>query len=145
MFLDWREHYWHIRKWQWRPCTWYNGVARSSNIRLYVYSPSFLFLLSRTNSLLEGLDYPYLTTLLPNSTVEIHLLEDQSIKQVVAAPPTSRPTSPLIAGQPRPISGGRIALANSVNGYMVPSSERSDKMRKTSVPLRRGALGAIAA
>ncbi|KZP16915.1 hypothetical protein FIBSPDRAFT_747884 [Athelia psychrophila] len=90
------------------------------------------------------LDYPYLTTLLPNSTVEIHLLEDQSIKQVVSAPPTSRPTSPPIDGQPRPILGGRIGLANSLSGFMVPSSERSDKMRKTSVPLQRGAPVAAA-
>ncbi|KAF7970539.1 hypothetical protein HWV62_23701 [Athelia sp. TMB] len=85
------------------------------------------------------LDYPYLTTLLPNSTVEIHLLEDQSIKQVVSAPPTSRPASrPTSPGQQGPVEWGRLGLANSLNGFMVPSSERSDKMRKIAVPLRRG-------
>jgi hypothetical protein len=74
----------------------------------------------------SGLDYPYVTALLPNDTIEIHNLETQSIVQVLSTPPTSPPTTP-----------GRSNLATCLNGYMVPSTERSDKMRMTSVPLIR--------
>jgi len=75
------------------------------------------------------LDYPYITALLPNDTIEIHNLETQSIVQVLSSPPTSPSTAP---------SGpDRSNLATCLNGYMVPSTERSDKMRMTSVPLIR--------
>lgn len=80
-----------------------------------------------------GLDYPYVTTLLPNDTIEIHSIETQSIIQVISAPPTSRPTSPFGRGK----SSDRASLAASLSGYMVPSAQRSDKMRKTPVPLLR--------
>jgi len=79
------------------------------------------------------LDYPYITALLPNKTIEIHSLETQEIVQVVPAPSTSPPTTPSGRGQ----LTDRLSLAASLNGYMVPSTERSDKMRMTSVPLFR--------
>lgn len=87
--------------------------------------------------LLPGLDYPYITTLLPNSTIEIHSVETQAIVQVIGAPPASSspPTSPngQIAAQ-----GQRLGLTSSVGGYLVPSSQKSDKMRMVSVGLMRG-------
>jgi len=80
-----------------------------------------------------GLDYPYVTALLPNDTIEIHSIESQSIVQVISAPPASRPTTPSGHGQ----LADRLTLKACLNGYMVPSTEQSDKMRMTSVPLFR--------
>ncbi|KII87649.1 hypothetical protein PLICRDRAFT_92587 [Plicaturopsis crispa FD-325 SS-3] len=67
------------------------------------------------------LDYPYITTLLPNNTIEIHSIETQAIAQVISAP--SLPS--------------RLALSASPNGYFVPSQQRSEKMRLTPVRLLR--------
>jgi vacuolar protein sorting-associated protein 3 len=72
-----------------------------------------------------GFDHPYVTALLPNDTIEIHSLETQSIVQVISAPKSRRH------------SENRSHLATCLNGYMVPSTEQSDKMRMISVPLRR--------
>ncbi|KDQ58326.1 hypothetical protein JAAARDRAFT_128998 [Jaapia argillacea MUCL 33604] len=68
-----------------------------------------------------SLDYPYITTLLPNGTIEIHNIETQLIAQVVAASDTPR-----------------TSLIGSFNGYLVPSRERSDKMKMKKVGLVRG-------
>ena len=78
-----------------------------------------------------ALDYPYITTLLPNETIEIHSIETQAIVQVVPAP-----TDVQVPG--------RKKLAASANGFFVPSSQRSDKLRKTPVRLvrRKGTPGA---
>jgi vacuolar protein sorting-associated protein 3 len=76
-----------------------------------------------------GLDYPYIATLLPNGTIEIHSVETQSIVQVI--PPPSSTISPENLT-------GRLRLASCLNGYFVPSSQKTDKMRMTSVPLMRG-------
>lgn len=86
---------------------------------------------------MTGFDYPYIFALLPNKTIEIHSLETQEIVQVVSAPSMSRPTSPTGRVQ----LADRLGLVASLNGYMVPSNERSDKMRMTSVPLFRQAVG----
>lgn len=79
------------------------------------------------------LDYPYITALLPNDTIEIHNLESQSIVQVISTSTTSPPTTPSGRGK----LTSRLTLATCLNGYMVPSTEQSDKMRMTSVPLLR--------
>ncbi|KAJ7754481.1 hypothetical protein B0H16DRAFT_1316315 [Mycena metata] len=68
-------------------------------------------------------DYPYIATLLPNRTVEIHSIETHSIVQVVPAP--SDDTEP------------RVALVAALSGYLVPSTQKSEKMRKVPVPLVR--------
>ncbi|KAJ8082934.1 hypothetical protein PM082_008792 [Marasmius tenuissimus] len=70
-------------------------------------------------------DYPYITTLLPNNTIEIHNVETQNIVQVVSAPAEDVP-------------GERDLLAASTAGYLVPSTQRSAKMRTVAVPLLRG-------
>jgi len=76
------------------------------------------------------LDYPYITTLLPNDTIEIHSIETLTMVQVVSAPPTSPTPS-------TPIPSDRKTLAWSAGGVMVPSSQRSSKLRSVSVPLLR--------
>lgn len=84
-------------------------------------------LVAKIFSTLAGLDYPYIATLLPNTTIEIHSVETQAIVQVI--PPT-------LTSSPGNLTD-RLRLASCLNGYLVPSSQRSDKMRMTSVPLLR--------
>ncbi|KAF6764087.1 hypothetical protein DFP72DRAFT_870684 [Ephemerocybe angulata] len=69
-----------------------------------------------------SLDYPYITTLLPDGTIEVHSVESQSIIQVIGPPGPSRPTSPS---------------SPSVCGYQVPSSQRAEHMKKVPVKLLR--------
>lgn len=71
------------------------------------------------------MDYPYVAALLPNQTIEIHNIETQAIAQVV-------PASTSIDG------GERVCLTSNVHSYIVPSTQRSDKLRAVSVPLLRG-------
>jgi len=79
------------------------------------------------------LDYPYITTLLPNNTIEIHSIETQTIVQVIPAPPIVSPRS-----SPGLSPSTRLSLATSLSGYLVPSTHRSDKMRTIPVRLLRG-------
>ncbi|KAI9567481.1 hypothetical protein HD554DRAFT_2192701 [Boletus coccyginus] len=72
------------------------------------------------------LDYPNLTTLLPNGTIEIHSVETQSIIQVVS-PPLDDDT----------VADQRIGLVASLGGYIVPFSEYSEKMRNTTLRFDR--------
>ncbi|KAJ7104527.1 hypothetical protein B0H15DRAFT_874301 [Mycena belliarum] len=69
-------------------------------------------------------DYPYIAALLPNRTVEIHSIESQVIMQVLPAPKDD--------AEPR------LALAAALSGYLVPSTQKSEKMRKVPVGLLRG-------
>lgn len=75
---------------------------------------------------LAALDYPYVTTLLPNDTIEIHNIETQSIVQVVPAPPED--------------TVDRKLLLSCANGFFVPSSQSSDKLRPVPIRLVRGKL-----
>ncbi|KAK0203709.1 hypothetical protein DFS33DRAFT_1333404 [Desarmillaria ectypa] len=72
-------------------------------------------------------DYPYITSLLPNGTIEVHGIETQSIVQVIPAPVPSSNTEPM----------QRKKLVPSLQGYLVPSAEKSAKMRKVPVNLLR--------
>ncbi|KAG6902189.1 hypothetical protein C0995_003285 [Termitomyces sp. Mi166 len=81
------------------------------------------------------LDYPYITTLLPNGTIEIHSIETQAIVQVIGADNSSDPTTPT--GQQDQQQRSRINLVSSCSGYLVPSVQRSEKMRSTQVRLLR--------
>ncbi|THU80066.1 hypothetical protein K435DRAFT_823770 [Dendrothele bispora CBS 962.96] len=74
------------------------------------------------------LDYPYITTLLPNDTIEIHNIESQNLAQVIPAPAPSSPDP----------STERARLVSSLSGYLVPSTQRSSKMRMVPVRLLRG-------
>ena len=99
-----------------------------------------------------GLDYPHVTTLLPNGTIEIHNIETQALVQVIGAPvtsptPTPRVSSPTVghhkcasSASVQPVTvnpGQRIGMAASLGGYLVPSTQRSDRMQKATVKLRR--------
>jgi len=72
------------------------------------------------------LDYPNITTLLPNGTIEIHSVETQSIIQVVPAP--------LDDDTP---ADQRVGLVASLGRYVVPFSEHSEKMRRTTLRFDR--------
>ncbi|KAF8903944.1 hypothetical protein CPB84DRAFT_1677706 [Gymnopilus junonius] len=74
------------------------------------------------------LDYPYITSLLPNNTIEIHSIESQSIVQVISAPAPSKTGEPDLR---------RLNLVSSIGGYLVPSTQRSDKMSTVPVKLLR--------
>ncbi|KAK0192609.1 hypothetical protein F5146DRAFT_511043 [Armillaria mellea] len=72
-------------------------------------------------------DYPYITSLLPNGTIEVHGIETQGIVQVIPAPVPSSNTEPI----------QRKKLIPSLQGYLVPSTEKSAKMRAVPVNLLR--------
>lgn len=101
---------------------------------------------------LAGLDYPYILSLLPNNTIEAHSVETQVIAQVIGAPvtspPPSKPSSPVkpsmhqrsASSTSRDVSIGssrRVNLMSSIGGYLVPSTQRSEKMRTVPVKLLR--------
>ncbi len=76
---------------------------------------------------MTGFDYPYAMTLLPNETVEIHSIETQALVQVVKTNSIAHsPTNP-----------GLSALIACANGFFVPSTQRSEKLRPTGVRLIR--------
>ncbi|KDR80363.1 hypothetical protein GALMADRAFT_62776 [Galerina marginata CBS 339.88] len=96
------------------------------------------------------LDYPHITSLLPNNTIEIHSIETQAIVQVIGAPAPSsspRPSPPNSASHRRSSSTNsksgdidplrRLNLVSSIGGYLVPSTQRSDKLRTVPVKLLR--------
>ncbi|PPQ78798.1 hypothetical protein CVT24_002374 [Panaeolus cyanescens] len=105
-----------------------------------------------------NLDYPHITSLLPNGTIEIHNVETQSIVQVIGAPVSSpspskstSPTKPS-SGHTRSTSSGsasksiepppakRLGIISSVGGYLVPSVQNSDKMKRVPFKLIRTPL-----
>lgn len=94
-------------------------------------APPFLYTVL-TNALPTGLDYPYVTALLPNNTIEIHSIETQAIVQVIGAPIPSGPP-----GEEGTNPRSRLNLIATLSGYLVPSTQRSDKMRTTPVRLLR--------
>jgi len=104
-------------------------------------------------TVISGLDYPYITSLLPNNTIEIHSVETQAIVQVVGAParamspdPSSPPGSASSGSHRRSASSSsargvdplqRLELVSSIGGYLVPSTQRSDKLRTVPFKLLR--------
>lgn len=72
------------------------------------------------------MDHPNVTALLGNGTIEVHDIETQSIVQVIPPPPENELEQ-----------GRRIGLVSSIGGYVVPSQEHGDKLRKMKVRLRR--------
>lgn len=71
-----------------------------------------------------GFDYPHITALLQNHSVEIHNVDTQSLVQIIP-PPTD---------DDKPVPQG---LSLATGGYIVPSA-RSDKLRTKTMPLLRG-------
>jgi len=73
------------------------------------------------------LDYPFITAILPNQTIDIHNIETQSLVQSIPAPPPSPTSSPR----------DRKQIVWSAGGYMVPATQGLRKLKITSVPLVR--------
>ena len=98
---------------------------------------------------LLGLDYPYVVSLLPNNTIEIHSVETQDIVQVIGAPASpasppksvrkntthSRSSSTVTSGDLD--SSERVNLVASIGGHLIPSTQRLDKLRTVPVRLLR--------
>jgi hypothetical protein len=121
-------------------------------LRLYVSLPCLHFadLFFFIDPLL-GLDYPYILSLLPNNAIEVHSIETQAIMQVISStpvtsPPSSKPTSPAAtqtthqrssSSSATADSSRRTNLISSVGGYLVPSTQRSEKMSMVPVKLLR--------
>lgn len=84
-----------------------------------------------------SLDFPYVTTLLANDTIEIHHIETQALVQVVPAPPELAPPFP---GMPAEVQ--RAALATIYGKYLVPSAKITEKMHMKPVKLLRPPMDA---
>jgi hypothetical protein len=111
----------------------------------------FIELILLTFVFILGLDYPYVTSLLPNNTIEIHSVETQDIVQVIGAPATSPPkvtstvrkntahsrSSSTVTTSVDPDSSERMNLVATVGGHLVPSTQRLDKLRTVPVRLLR--------
>ncbi|KAJ3538976.1 hypothetical protein NM688_g6433 [Phlebia brevispora] len=68
-------------------------------------------------------DYPHVTSLLSDNTIQIHNAETQAIVQIIPAPATA-------TGIPK-------ALICCVGGFFVPSMQRKEKLRPVPIKLRR--------
>lgn len=66
------------------------------------------------------LNYPYVTSLLPDETIEVHSIETQSILQTIKSPTSS---------------AGHVSLIASLYEHLAPSTEKSKKMRKIKIKL----------
>lgn len=79
-----------------------------------------------------GLDYPYVTALLPDQSIQVHDIESQEIAQVLPPPPppSLNATSPAAL-----LSAERRALAMSSSGFLVPLQQRPEKLVLTKVNL----------
>lgn len=78
-----------------------------------------------------ALEYPYVTALLPDQTIEVHNVESQEIVQTVPAPPPPLPNETSLAAL---LGAERRALAMSSNGFLVPS-QQSEKLALKKVNL----------
>jgi len=78
------------------------------------------------------LEYPYVTALLPDQTIQVHHVESQEIAQVVPAPPLPSPSETSLKAL---LGAERRTLAMSSSGFLVPSQGQSDKLRLRKVNL----------
>jgi len=71
------------------------------------------------------LDYPYVTALLPDQSIQVHDIESQELSQVLPPPPppSLNATSPSAL-----LSAERRALATSSTGFLVPLQHRPEKL-----------------
>ena len=79
-----------------------------------------------------ALEYPYVTALLPDQTIEVHSVESQEIVQTVPAPPLPLPNESSLAAL---LGAERRSLAMSSNGFLVPSQQQSEKLTLKKVNL----------
>jgi len=90
------------------------------------------------------LDYPYITSLLPDNTIQIHSIETQTVIQVIVNSPTHHRQSMSSRGERdtgRDMSSSSsrkvVDLISTSGGYAVPSTQKSSRLRKLAVPLLR--------
>ncbi|KAN0136306.1 hypothetical protein V8E53_005911 [Lactarius tabidus] len=78
------------------------------------------------------LDYPHVTALLPDQTIQVHDIESQEIAQVLPPPPppSLNATSPAAL-----LSAERRALATSSSGFFVPLQQQPEKLMLKKVNL----------
>ena len=69
-----------------------------------------------------GVDYPYITTLLPDNSILIHNLDGQTLVQTIPAGSAEE---------------HKRKFVRTFNGFLVPSLQESKKLQKVAVPLRR--------
>ena len=79
-----------------------------------------------------GLDYPYVTALLPDQTIQVHDIESQEVAQVLPPPP---PPSLNAASPSALLSAERRALATSSSGFLVPLQQRPEKLMLKKINL----------
>jgi hypothetical protein len=104
-----------------------NGrVTHFPFVRLLFLSPDIL-----AADCVIALEYPYVTALLPDQTIEVHNVESQDIVQTVPAPPPPLPNETSLAAL---LGAERRALAMSSNGFLVPS-QQSEKLALKKVNL----------
>ena len=148
--MDWDKYSWSVHFCRRRSRKGYSTVAKSSSFYLLVCVVSFR---AYSLTLFIGLDYPYVTSLLTNNTIEIHSVETQEIVQVIGAPVLSPATTPKITSPVRKNtahsrssstvttgnvdSSERLNLVASIGGHLVPSTQRLDKLRTVPVRLLR--------
>jgi hypothetical protein len=103
-------------------------VAESPTFCLFVLSSAHLF----AADCATALEYPYVTALLPDQTIEVHNVESQDIVQTVPAPPLPLPNETSLAAL---FGAERRSLAMSSNGFLVPSQQQSEKLTLKKVNL----------
>ncbi|KAI9438733.1 hypothetical protein H4582DRAFT_2057353 [Lactarius indigo] len=70
-------------------------------------------------------EYPHVTALLPDQTIQVHDIESQEIAQVLPPPPlpSLNEVSPSVL-----LGAERRALATSSNGFLVPLQQRPERL-----------------
>ena len=101
------------------PCAaLYSGLAtHCPSVRSVVYLSALLL----WSNCATGLDYPYITALLPDQSIQVHDVESQGIAQVLAPPP---PPSLKDISPSALLGAERRALSMSSSGFLVPLQQR---------------------
>ncbi|KAH9057206.1 hypothetical protein EDB87DRAFT_1578953 [Lactarius vividus] len=96
--------------------------ARPHRPMIVVVAEEEFLILSWTGA---GFEYPHVTALLPDQTIQIHDIESQEIVQVLPPPPppSLNETSPSAS-----LGAERRALATSSNGFLVPLQQRPERL-----------------
>ena len=79
-----------------------------------------------------GMEYPYVTALLPDQSIVVHNVESQEMVQEVPADPLPMPNETSLAAM---LGAERRALAMSSNGFFVPFAGQPEKLRLKQVNL----------
>ncbi|KAI0000149.1 hypothetical protein BJV74DRAFT_901315 [Russula compacta] len=79
-----------------------------------------------------SLEFPYVTALLPDQTIQVHNVESQEIVQVVPAPPLPSLDETSLSAL---LGAERRALTMSSDGFLMPSQRQSEKLRLKKVNL----------